>query len=200
MEMVVGLSSRPHTLEYILSSTSCTPVILAGMIKQNAPIVLDGQAHERLSKRITSQFPTPATPNTMEALGVKILRRLSSSLMSVEGVSTAEHRSELREFRRKVVLSLNVLEELARCTDRVSDGVNGSPISRKRPKAPARHIQFDPHPFDCMGIAVPTTEVEVHALCSDILPQLRSVLGVRAFLSLRLVLNHQPGFSTTCSS
>ena len=33
MEMVVGLSSRPHTLEYILSSTLCMPIILVGLIK-----------------------------------------------------------------------------------------------------------------------------------------------------------------------
>ena len=178
MEMVVGLSARPHTLEYILSSTLCMPVILAGLMKQNAPVALDGQAYERLSKWIVSQFPTSATPNVMEALGIKLLQRLSSSLMSAE-----EHRNELREFQKKVGSSLNVLEELARCADRVSVGANVSPISRKRPKAPVRHIQLDPHPFDCMGIAVPVTEVEVRALCGDILPQLQSVLGVRVSLS-----------------
>ena len=121
----------------------------------------------------------------MEALGIKLLQRLSSSLMSVE-----EHRHELRDFQKKVTSSLGVLEELARCAGRVSVGENVSQISRKRPKAPARHMQLDPHPFDCMGIAVPVTEVEVRALCGNVLPQLQSVLGVRVFLSLWLVLNH----------
>jgi len=33
-EMVVGLSSRPHILEYILSSTLCIPMVPMGLIKQ----------------------------------------------------------------------------------------------------------------------------------------------------------------------
>ena len=104
-------------------------------------------------------------------------------------MSVEEHRNQLRDLRKKVDLSMNVLVELARCADRVSVGANVSPISRKRPKAPARHIQLNPHPFDRMGILIPVTEVEVRALCGDILSQLQSVLGVRVFLSLRLVLN-----------
>ena len=178
----------------------CMPVIPMGLTKESAHVDLDDQAYERLSKWTISRFPTPATTNVTESLGIKLLQRLSSSLISVEGVSTAEHRNELRELRRKVGFSLDVLKELGGYTDRVSVGANVSPISRKKPKALARHIQLDPHPFDCMGIAVPMTEDEVRAVCSDILPQLQSILGVRVSLSLWLVLEYLPRFSITCSS
>ena len=124
--------------------------------------------------------------NVMGALGVELLKRLSSSLTSVEGVSTAEHRNELREFRRKVGLSLNVLKELGGCTDQASVGANMPPISHTGSKAPSRRVQLDPDPFDSMGIAVPTTEDEVRAVCGDILPRLQSILGVRVPLSLWL--------------
>jgi hypothetical protein len=190
MEMVVGLSSRPHILEYIFSSTLCMPVVLAGMIKRTDPVVLDGQAYEGLSKWIISQFPTSATPSAMETIGVKLLQRLASSLMIVEGVSTAEHRNKLRKFGGGVGPSLGVLEELSRCADQFSIGAIGSPVGRKRPKAPARRIKLDPHPFDCAGIAVPMTDVEARALCDDILSQLHSVLRVRVSLPPRLVLSH----------
>jgi len=134
----------------------------------------------------------------MEALGIKLLQRLSSSLTLVEGASTVEHRNELREFRRKVELLLNVLEELSGWADRVSVNPGASPISRKRPKAQARRIQFNPHPFDCLGIAVPMTEDEVHAVRGDVLPQLQRILGVR--VSLRLASQHLSSFSATYSS
>ncbi|KAF9650756.1 hypothetical protein BDM02DRAFT_3267781 [Thelephora ganbajun] len=159
MEMIVKLNSRPHILEYILST-------------------LDGQAYERLSKWIIARFPAPTTTtNVMEVLGTMLLQRLSSSLMSVEAVSTVEHRNELKELRRKVGLSLNVLKELGGCADRASVGTNVSPISRKRSKVLARHLQLDPHPFDCMGIAVPVTEDEIRAVCGDILFRLQNILG-----------------------
>ena len=180
------LNSRPHVLEYILSSTSHMPVLTVDLIKQAALVALDNRAYERLSKCITAQFPTPATPNVMEALAIKLLQRLSSSFTSVEGVLTAGHRDELREFPRKVELSLDVLKEFGKCTDGALAGVNVSPISRKRSKARARHIKLDPRPFDCMGIAVPTTEDEVCAIHGDILPQLQNILRVRVS-SLRLV-------------
>ena len=199
-EMIVGLSDRPHILEYVFSSTLCMSLIRMGLRKQIAPVALDDQAYERLSKWTIARFPTPTTLNVMEDLGIKLLQRLSSSLMPVEGMSTAEHRNELREFRRKVGLSLNVLKELGGWTDRASVGPNVSPITRKRPKALARHTRLDPHPFDCMGIEVPMTEDEVRAVCGDILPQLQNVLEVRISLPLRLGSKHLSGFSATCSS
>lgn len=140
---------------------------------------LDNQAFERLSKWTVSRFPTSTSLEVMEALGIKLLQRLSSSLISVEGVLTAEQRNELREFRRKVGLFLNVLKELCGSVDRVSLGVSIPPIGRKKPKAPARHMQLDPHPFDCMEIEVPMTEDEAHAVRGDVLRQLQSILRVR---------------------
>ena len=171
-----------------------------GLIKQTSPVELDDHAYERLSKWAISQFPTPATLNVMEALGIKLLQRLSSSLMSIEGVSTTEHRNELRELRRKLGLSLNVLKELGGLADRASAGANVPPISRKRSKAPAKRIQLDPHPFDCMGIAVPMTEDEVHAVFEDILSRLQNILGVRVSPPLGLASKHLSDLSTTCSS
>ena len=136
----------------------------------------------------------------MGTLGIELLKRLSSSLMSVEGVSTAEHRDELRELRREVGLSLNVLKELGGCAYQASAGASVLPISHKRPEAPSRRVQLDPNPFDCMGIAVPMTEDEVLAVCGDILPRLQSILGVRVSLSLWLASRCLPSFSITCSS
>ena len=90
-----------------------------------------------------------------------------------------EHCNELKEFRRKVGLSLDVLKELGGCTDPASTDRSVSPVNRKRPKARARHTQLNPQPFDCMRIAAPTTEREVRAVYGDILLQLQSILRVR---------------------
>ena len=113
--------------------------------------------------------------------------------MSVEGESTKEHRNELREFRRKVGLFLNVLEELARCADRAPVDTNAPQTGRKKSKAPTRHIRPDPHPFDSMGIPAPTTEDGARAIRVDILPQLQNILRVSIFLSLRPISKHLPG-------
>ena len=193
----MGLNNRPHVLEYIFSSTLRMPVIHMCPRKQIVPVALEDQAYERLSKWIIARFPTPVALNVTEDLAIKLLQRLSSSLMPVEGVSTAEHRNELREFRRKVGLSLNVLKELGGWTDRTPAGSNVPHIGRKRPKGLARHAQLDPHPFDCMGIEVPMTEDEVRAVCGDIFPQLQNILEVRISLLLRLGSNHLSGFSAT---
>jgi len=198
-EMIMGLSRHPHVLEYVFSGTSYIPVITMGLMKQTAPVVLDNQAYERLSKWIISQFPISAVPNVMEALGIKLLRRLSSSLLPIEAVSTAEHRNELREFRRRVGLSLSVLKELVRCTGRASVNASAPSTSRKKSKAPARHIQVDPNPFDSMKIAVPVTEDEAHAVLVDILPKLQNILRVSAFLSIWPISKYLPGFSVTYS-
>lgn len=148
----------------------------------NVSAALGDQPFERLSEWMVARFPTPHTPNVMEALGMKLLRQLSSSLVPVERVVTAEQRSELMESRRKMNLSLNVLTELGRCADRTSADANVSPTSRKKPKASQRHSKLDPHPFDCMGIAVPTAEKEVRAAYRDTLLRLQGVFGVRVLL------------------
>ena len=199
MGVITGLSRSPHILEYIFSGALFIPTISMGLMKQTALVVLDDKAYEILSKWIVSQFPTSATPNAMEALGIELLQRLSSSLTSVEGVSTTEHRNELRESRRKVDLYLNVLKELGKNLGQALADTNAPPTSRKRSKAPARHIQFDPHPFDCVRIAVPVTIDEARTVCGDVLSQLQNVLRVSITLSFGLPSKHLPAFSTTCS-
>lgn len=179
MEMIVGLTDRPHILEFIFSSTSYMPAVPMGLTNQTAPAALDDQAHERLSKWTIAQFPTLATINVMETLGVKLLQRLSSSLISVEGVSTLEHRNQLREFRKELGLSLNVLKELGRCADRTLVDAKVPPTNRKGPKGLARRTQLDPHPFDCMGVPVPTTYHKARVVCGEILPRLQNILRVR---------------------
>ena len=74
MEMVVELNSCPHVLEYILLSMLRFPVLTVGLIEQTILVALDNQAYERLSKWITTQFPTPATLSVMEALVIKLLQ------------------------------------------------------------------------------------------------------------------------------
>jgi len=176
------------------------PAVSVGLIETPVLAAFDDRAYERLSKWTIARFPTPTTRNVMEALGIKLLQRLSSSLMSVEGSSTAEHRNELREFRRKVGSPLNVLKELGECTDRASVSTNVSQTGRKRPKVVARHPQLDPHPFNCMGIKVPMTEDEVRAVCGDMLRLLQNALGVRISISIPLDSKHSSSLSTTCSS
>lgn len=115
----------------------------------------------------------------MEAFGIELVQRLSSSSIAVEKVVTAEQRRELAELRRKVDLSLNVLKELCGCAERIFADVNVSPTTRKKSKASTKHMKLDPYPFDCMEIAVPTTEHEFRAAFGDILLRLQSILGVR---------------------
>ncbi|KAF9778765.1 hypothetical protein BJ322DRAFT_1114103 [Thelephora terrestris] len=158
MHMISELSCRPHVFEYIMST-------------------LDNQPFERLSKWTIARFPAPETSNVMEALGVKLLQRLSSSLNSAERSVTMEQRNELRELRKKTDLSLAALKELDGCADRASSNVNMSPTSRRKSKAPARNLQLNPYPFDCVGVPVPTTEHEVHVACGDLLLRLKGTFG-----------------------
>lgn len=148
-------------------------------------LALGDQPFERLSRWTVARFPTSYTPNVMEAFGIQLLQRLSSSLVPVERVVTTEQRNEIREFRRKTDIFLNVLKELDGSTDRASVDVKVSTTSRKKPKASARRLQLDPHPFDCVGITVPTTGHQVHTAYGDILLRLQGVLGVRVFLPSR---------------
>ena len=192
-EMIEGLSRRSNVLEYILSGTSRVCMIAMGLTRRIALVVLGDQAYEKLSKWIVAQFPTPATTNVMETMGVRLLQRLSTSLQSVEVALTTQHRNEFRELRRKAGLSLGVLKELVKYADRGSADTNTPAAGRKKLKAPAKHIRLDPHPFDCMGIAVPVTEGEVRALCVDVLPKLQNVLRVSISPSLRLQTNAHSG-------
>ena len=162
-------------------------------------LAIGDKPFERLSKWTVARFPTSYTPNVMETVGIKLLQQLSSSLIPTERVVTAELRSELKESRRKTGMFLNVLKELGKNLGQALADTNAPPTSRKRSKAPARHIHFDPHPFDCVRIAVPVTMDEARTVCGDVLSQLQNVLRVSITLSFLLPSKHLPGFSTTCS-
>lgn len=123
-------------------------------------------------------------PNVNEALGIRLLERLSSSLMPAERVLPAEQSNELREYGRKMGLSLDALKEL----DGYVDGVNVFPTSRKRLKASARKSRPNTDAFHRAKIPVPTTVHEAHTARGDILLLLKGVLGVRFPLSLWLTL------------
>ena len=168
---------------------------------KNAPLALADQPFERVSKWLIARFPTPDTLNMEEALAIKLLQQLSSSLVPVEGVVSTEHRNELRGLRRVAALSSNALKELGGCTDGGAADANGPSASRKKLKESTKRLaQLDPHPFEYMGIAVPTTEREVRSVCSDILLQLQDILGVRASLFHRPTSKRSSGFRSTCWS
>ena len=168
---------------------------------KNAPLALADQPFERVSKWLIARFPTPDTLNMEEALAIKLLQQLSSSLVPVEGVVSTERRNELRGLRRIAALSSNALKELGGCADGGAVDVDTPSTSCKKPKESTRRLaQLDPHPFEYMGIAVPTTDREVRSARGDILTQLRGILGVRASLFHRPTSKHSSGFRSTCSS
>lgn len=136
----------------------------------------------------------------MESLSIKLLEQLSSSMMPVERALPAEQRNRLRELRRKMGLTLDVLTQLDGCVDQASVGANVLQTGRKKPKASARKLRLDPDPFYCAGIPVPTTEHEVQTAYGDIFLRLKGTLGVRVPLSLRLASKHSPAFRTSYNS
>ena len=141
-------------------------------------LVLDGKAYEKLSRWIVSEFPTPTTPNVMDTVSLRLLRRLSSSLLFAEYPSAADTPKDLRVFWREVDLSFNVLKELEENANSALTSGNISPISRKKGKATSKNRRINPLPFDSIGIPVPTTDMEVRDVYVGILPQLQSILEV----------------------
>jgi hypothetical protein len=160
--------------------------------------VLDEGAYEKLLKWIVTGFPTSRTPNVMDTMGMRLLRRFSTSLLSVEYPSVANTPSNLRVFQRKVELSFNILRDLQESADSALAAGNISPVSRKKGRAVANKRRIDPSSFDSMGITVPTTDAEVRDVHVMVLSQLRSILEVCRFIvdSSREGLNNP---STTSS-
>ena len=144
--------------------------------------MLDENAYEKLSKWVITGFPTHATPNMVDTISMRLLQRLSSSLLFAEYPSVADAPPDLRVFWRKVELSFNVLKELDEHASGALTSGNISPTSRKRGKQTFKNRRIDPHPFDSLGIAVPTTDVEVRDAYTGVLAQLRSILEVRLFM------------------
>jgi len=114
----------------------------------------------------------------MDTMSMKLLQRLSSSLLFAEYPSAANAPSDLRVFWRKVERSLNVLKELEENARSAFNSGNMSPVSRKKGKQAAKNRRIDPLPFDSMGISVPTTDAEVGEVYAGVLSQLQSILEV----------------------
>lgn len=181
--MISALINRSHILEYIFSGTSHT---LIGSCASPAPTtsrpVLDNNAYEKLSGWIVSGFPTPTTPGMMDTMSMKLLRRLSSSLLFAEYPSAVDAPPDLRLFWRKVDLSSNVLNELQENAKGVLTNGSVSPTNRKGKKV-TKNRRIDPLPFDSMGIVVPSTDAEIRDAYVGILSQLQNVLKVRRLAS-----------------
>jgi len=140
--------------------------------------VLEEGAYEKLSKWILAGFPRSTTPNPIDTMSMRLLRRFSSSLLSAEYPSAADAPPNLRVFCKKAELSFDVLKVLEENADSASTGGNVSPVRRKRSRTITGNRHIDPRPFDSMGIAVPTTDVEVRGVRVEVLSQLQSILEV----------------------
>jgi len=180
--MVMALSSRSHVLEYVFSGALS---VTTATYELSGPtfsfLVLDEKAYDKLSKWIVSGFPTSTTPNLMDALSVKLLQRLSSSLLFAEYPSAADAPPDLPEFWRKVGLSFKVLQELeadARAS-RISKAV--PPISRKKGGRMTRGSRAGPQ-SDSAEVSVPITGAEACVVRAKLLPELQSILEVCGFV------------------
>lgn len=127
---------------------------------------------------MVAQLPTSATPNMMDSLGMRLLQRISSSLLSAEHPSAAGALSKLHTFCRKVELSFDVLRVLEENFSSAFAEGNKSPVSRKKYKATTNDRRIDPFPFHSVGITIPTTDVEVRGACVVVLSQLKGILKV----------------------
>lgn len=116
-----------------------------------------------------------------DTLSMKLLQRLSSSLLFAEYPSAADAPPDLRVFWRKVELSFNILKELEENANSTYTNGNISPISRKKGKQSSKNRRIDPLPFDSMGITVPNTDVEIRDVYAGVLQQLQSILEVRGY-------------------
>jgi len=123
---------------------------------------------------------------------MRLLQRFSNSLLSVEYPSAVDVPPNLRVFQRKVELSADTLKHLQENTDNVLEDRNTSPVGRKKGKSVTNNHHIDPLPFNYLGIAAPTTDVEVRDVCNKVLSQLRSMLEVCGFIidSPRVKLNN----------
>jgi len=182
--MVAALNSRSHVLEYIFSGTlrvSAARSEFPGSIVLS--LVLDEKAYQRLSTWIISGFPTPTTTNVTDTLSMKLLQRLSSSLLFAEYPSAADAPPDLSVFWRKVELSFELLRDLEAGVKGSRTGEATSPISRKKGKTVARGGPVDPFRFDPLGINVPNTETEARQAHARVLSELQSILEVCGFVA-----------------
>lgn len=184
-QMVSMLMNRSHILEYIISGTSHPPAFhftSSAQHKQFLFSVVDENAYDKLTKWVISEFPTPTTPKMVDAMSMRLLKRLSSSLLFAEYPSAADAPPDLRAFWKKVESSFDVLKELEEHANGAFTSGNVSPTIRKRAKQTVKNRRIDPLPFDSMGITVPTTDMEVRDVYIAVLTQLQKILEVRGFI------------------
>jgi hypothetical protein len=195
--MVSALMNRSHILEYIFSGMLHPPVRPHVLSAQHQPFrfpVVDENSYEKLTEWVISGFPTPTTSKIVDTTSMKLLQRLSSSLLFAEYPSAADAPPDLRVFWKKVELSFNVLKELEEHVNASFKSGNISPTSYKRGKQTVKNCRVDPLPFDSMGITVPTTDAEVRDACVGILAQLQGILEVRALTISGLHRTKQPQY------
>ena len=141
-------------------------------------LVLGEKAYETLSSWIVSDFPTPTTPDITNSLSMKLLQRLSASLLFAEYPSAADAPPELAEFWRKVELSFKTLRDLEASTRNPRMGDAISPTNSKKGKSVTRRSQFDLLDSDPLAMNVPTSDTEVREARAEILSELRGILEV----------------------
>jgi len=181
--MVMGLSSRSHVLEYVFSGTlrvHATAYEFPGPIFSF--LVLDEKAYEKLCGWVVSGFPTSTTPNLTDAFSMKLLQRLSSSLLFAEYPSAADAPPDLLEFWRKVGVSFKVLQDLEANARASQTGKAAPPTGRKKRERMTRGSRVDPRECDSTGIIVPITDAEAGEVHARLLPELRSILEVCSFV------------------
>lgn len=126
-------------------------------------------------------------------MSMRLLQRLSSSLLFAEYPSAADAPPDLRVFWKKVELSFDALKVLEEHVNGAFASGNMSPTSPKRSKHAKNH-RIDPLPFDSMGIAVPTTDTEARDARIGILTQLQKILEVHGFITSGLYGTKQPQY------
>ena len=181
--MVKSLKDHPHLLEYIISGTFCvSPVFTSCRHRSPCSLAVEDGTYKRLLKWMVRGLPAPTTPDISNTLSMQLLQRFSSSLLSAEYPSPTDAPPNLSELLKKVALSLDALECLQYNAYDALTGRTTSPAARKKRKAAAQYRYIDPLPFNSIGIAVPTTDVEVRDACDRVLSQLQGILEVCVFI------------------
>ena len=157
--------------------------------------MLDEKAYEKLSGWIVSGFPTPTTPNATDTFSMKLLQRLSSSLLFAEYPSAADAPPDLDVFWRKVEPSFKVLQDLEANTKGSWTRKTAPSTNRRRGETVTRGGRIDPRNFDSIGIDVPVTDTEVREVRARVLSELQSILEVCGLMRYipHMVLN-QPQY------
>ena len=113
-----------------------------------------------------------------DTLSLRLLQRLSASLLFAEYPSAAEAPPDLHDFWRKVEISIKTLQDLEANAKDSWKGDARPSMGRKRGKTVTRESRTDPSYSDCLGISVPTTDAEVHEARTRLLSELQGILEV----------------------